>query len=541
MMKKFIITILLLASIPSLAQMVPQWKNVFGIPDYSAGYPKGMVTDSLGNTYMAEDVVNYNTGENTCHDPIIRKINSNGITEWYKNLAGVACQDEAAFIIKLHKNSLYISYSRIDTTLSLKTYCISKISKEGNILWRTITGTSYSYSTIGHEIIFDDNNIYTCGQTNGKIYKLNDSGNIVDSIHVMVNNIDSYVYSFKFLPQGRMYLISYTIENNIYKYYLSLRNADGTIAWSKLINGELPRLLHGNDNSIYEYHYRYETLVGYFVSINKYSHAGTLLWTQESLAEREISNNNKYNRYPLLSLSSDGNLILGVTSAINLFSYQSTAIIKKLNSQTGDSLWTFNPWNTNSLQGQFGNFTQDASGNIYAAYSALTTNWINGDSYSIVKLNSDGMLLRTTANNNFLNRRFNPSFIQILQDNSLIINGYYDGHVTFYEQSATIKFSQPVIITPNQNSLPNNFSLSQNYPNPFNPITVISFQLPVAGFTTLKVFDINGKEISDLVNENLSVGEYKINFDASALPSGVYYYKLTSGNFSETKKMILIK
>ena len=285
-MNILIITILLLASLPSYAQMTPMWKNVFGLPDYSAGYPKGMVTDSLGNTYLAEDVVNYNTGENTCHDPVIRKINSNGITEWYKNLAGVACQDEAAFVIKLHNNNLYISYSRIDTALSLRTYCISKISKEGNILWRTITGTSYSYSTIGHEIIFDDdNNIYTCGQTNGNIYKLNDSGNIIDSIHVMVNNIDSYVYNIKLLPQGRMYLISYNIENNIYKYYLSLRNADGTIAWSKLINGEFPQLLHGNDNSIYEYHYRYEALIGYFVSINKFSHSGALLWTQESLAE----------------------------------------------------------------------------------------------------------------------------------------------------------------------------------------------------------------------------------------------------------------
>lgn len=88
---------------------------------------------------------------------------------------------------------------------------------------------------------------------------------------------------------------------------------------------------------------------------------------------------------------------------------------------------------------------------------------------------------------------------------------------------------------------PEYFYLKQNYPNPFNPITVIGFQLPVAGFISLKVFDINGREVSELVNGNLNAGEYKINFNGSALPSGVYYYKLTSDNFSETKKMILIK
>ena len=89
--------------------------------------------------------------------------------------------------------------------------------------------------------------------------------------------------------------------------------------------------------------------------------------------------------------------------------------------------------------------------------------------------------------------------------------------------------------------VPRNFSLHQNYPNPFNPTTVIGFQLQAAGFTSLKVFDINGRIVSELVNENLKAGEYKINFDGSTLPSGVYYYKLTTINFVETKKMILIK
>ena len=90
-------------------------------------------------------------------------------------------------------------------------------------------------------------------------------------------------------------------------------------------------------------------------------------------------------------------------------------------------------------------------------------------------------------------------------------------------------------------SLPDKYYLSQNYPNPFNPNTVISFQLPAAGFVKLKVFDLLGREVANLVNENLSAGSYKYDFNASALPSGIYFYNLETENFSETKKMVLVK
>ncbi|GMU95272.1 T9SS type A sorting domain-containing protein [Ignavibacterium album] len=85
------------------------------------------------------------------------------------------------------------------------------------------------------------------------------------------------------------------------------------------------------------------------------------------------------------------------------------------------------------------------------------------------------------------------------------------------------------------------FYLNQNYPNPFNPTTVISWQAPVSGWQTLKVFDDLGNEIATLVNEYREAGRYKIEFDASSLASGVYIYKLTAGSFISSKKMMVIK
>ena len=91
-----------------------------------------------------------------------------------------------------------------------------------------------------------------------------------------------------------------------------------------------------------------------------------------------------------------------------------------------------------------------------------------------------------------------------------------------------VKYGVTTGITPVPNVTPDNFSLSQNYPNPFNPSTVLSYQLSVSGYVSLKVYDLNGKEVANLVNENQQAGRYELNFDAGkySLSSGIYFYKI---------------
>ena len=102
------------------------------------------------------------------------------------------------------------------------------------------------------------------------------------------------------------------------------------------------------------------------------------------------------------------------------------------------------------------------------------------------------------------------------------------------------KYSYSGLVTAELTS-PSSFSVKQNYPNPFNPATVISYQLPAAGSVTLKVYDILGKEVATLVNEEESAGNYKVTFNGSNLSSGVYFYQLRSGSLTDTKKLILMK
>jgi chitodextrinase len=92
-----------------------------------------------------------------------------------------------------------------------------------------------------------------------------------------------------------------------------------------------------------------------------------------------------------------------------------------------------------------------------------------------------------------------------------------------------------------EETLPGKYSLSQNYPNPFNPSTIIKYQILKAGSVTLKIYDVLGKEIKTLVNEEKAAGSYSVNFNASLLANGVYFYQIKSGGFTATKKMILLK
>lgn len=119
----------------------------------------------------------------------------------------------------------------------------------------------------------------------------------------------------------------------------------------------------------------------------------------------------------------------------------------------------------------------------------------------------------------------------------VVLEGFLaDGEVINYQITL-----DPVSVEQINSEIPNNFNLAQNYPNPFNPSTIISWQSPVAGHQTLKVYDVLGNEVATLVDEFRNAGTYEVIFDASLLASGIYFYRLQAGSFVETKKMILIR
>jgi len=122
-----------------------------------------------------------------------------------------------------------------------------------------------------------------------------------------------------------------------------------------------------------------------------------------------------------------------------------------------------------------------------------------------------------------------------------ISNGYELWMSCVSRGIAVLKVQYQPTISENPGNLPNDFVLYQNYPNPFNPTTTISFSIPSQSFVSLKVYDVLGNEVATLVNEEKPAGQYEVEFNSSHLASGVYFYRIQAGTFSQVKKMILSK
>jgi hypothetical protein len=123
----------------------------------------------------------------------------------------------------------------------------------------------------------------------------------------------------------------------------------------------------------------------------------------------------------------------------------------------------------------------------------------------------------------------NLQSIAVLKQTAKTVQYFYDNYIP---ELVNINYEPPP---------PEYYYLSQNYPNPFNPTTIIDYELPISGFVSLKVFDVLGREIATIVNEEKSAGVYQVEFYSENLSSGIYFYTLTSGAYSKTRKMVVLR
>jgi ligand-binding sensor domain-containing protein len=209
------------------------------------------------------------------------------------------------------------------------------------------------------------------------------------------------------------------------------------------------------------------------------------------------------------------------------------------------------------------NHITSTSGNIYAAVSIIgiyrSTNngssWFQANNgitttniYDITTFNNnvfaatpDGIFVSTNYGTNWSERSEGLSNVKRFAISLIIANNYVFSGI--YGQSVWRR-SYPEIISSVKNitsELPTEFALEQNYPNPFNSMTIIKFQILNPGNTEIKIFDLLGREVATLVNGFLQPGAYEISFDGNGLNSGVYFYRMTTDGFSDTKKLVLLK
>ncbi len=222
--------------------------------------------------------------------------------------------------------------------------------------------------------------------------------------------------------------------------------------------------------------------------------------------------------------------------------------------------FSYNVWRNSSRN----TYTYDEDGNMLTELTEIhyNTGWENRlrttytydeDGNMLTKLEEDwpynaweNSALYTYTfdeNNNAITGKcefwYNNAWVIGSNDMRLYYNNKND-YIRIYGYNCTVAYTQ---FTDVKDELKNSlvFTLSQNYPNPFNPSTSINFTLPNSEFVTLKIYDILGKEVTTLINEELNSGSYTKIWDGRNLSSGVYFYKLQAGKFSETKKMVLVR
>ena len=185
---------------------------------------------------------------------------------------------------------------------------------------------------------------------------------------------------------------------------------------------------------------------------------------------------------------------------------------------------------TNLLANSIGNFdgvARDTSGNYYF------TSWTTNKVYKYDKNFANPPIIVASGFNGPSNLSYNP------RGNLLIVPNFNSNIITYVQLNL-------IGIKKIESNISNEFKLYQNYPNPFNPTTNIRFQIKESGFVILKVYNILGKKIAILINEKLQSGIYEIPFSINQftsiqIPSGIYFYRLETDKFSDTKKMLLIK
>ena len=180
-------------------------------------------------------------------------------------------------------------------------------------------------------------------------------------------------------------------------------------------------------------------------------------------------------------------------------------------------------------------------------YTSSYSQLINSFYLSVEHIRADTLVQTKQYNISISNPHISINLTDLLVGDKIKLKATITDSTIFYNVDhypdtgwAVMNVLPPVMNVENGKQ-PIDFELAQNYPNPFNLITRIRYQIPKSAFVTIKVYDVLGNKIETLIKEEKIAGSYEIDFNGSALTSGIYYYRITAGNYSQTRKMILIK
>lgn len=514
-------------------QPTQEWvrRYSWGTNNFTSGL--SVKLDSAGNVYV---LVSQGT-DSTYRDYGLLKYSQTGNLIWnvYYNSPGNLDDKPIAFDVS-EAGDVYITGSS-GINFMYQTLTV-KYNSNGILQWDKLFTGLYE----GNDIAIDRyGNILIVGN-DSKIIKYDQSGDTLWTREIIISNYSNILTKLVLDDSANVYAAGYSIINNQTTSYLTVKyNSNGVLKWFSIygVTG-----FAASANSIAVDSNRYVYVVGVLnvpqpgfwdnvlIKINP---NGVLQWSRNYTG---INNNHSCSFSPVgLSVTPTGSNIYYTTSC---YAPGSSRFVTLSYNSNGDTNWTREY--TINVTGIPNNnpktLKMDKYHNIYITGNVYSP--VMGNDYISIKYLPNGVQQWVATYNGYNN--FGDYANDIIIDSSLIfVTGLSKNTTNTTYEATTIKYNQPIGILTNTSELPSRFKLYQNYPNPFNSTTIINYEIPVKSFAQLNIYNILGQKIKTLIEKELQPSYYTIIFNSESMTSGIYFYKMSAGDITYTKKMIILK
>jgi uncharacterized delta-60 repeat protein len=519
-----------------------QWVQRYNGPGNANDYANAIAVDASGNVHITGS--SYGTGGDK-EDYATIKYNSQSVLLWSVRHNGAGGDhDEAVDITVDGSGNVYVTGYCSEPTGD--NYITIKYNSAGVQQWYKRYTGSYGGADWARSIAVWAGNVYVTGKSQSSstnydyvTIKYNSAGveQWIQRYDAPGNSYDDAT-SIAVDGSGNVYVTGGSVGSGTGLDYATIKyNSAGVQEWIKRYNGP------GNDydransmavdgaGNVYVTGESWGGATGYDYATIKYNSTGVQQW-----AIRYNGPAGNFDQALSIAVDGVGNVfVTGASQGSGTFRDYATVKYSSLGFQQWASRYN-GPGNSDD---NATSIAVDGSGYLYVTGSSGGSG--TSMDYATIKYNNVGGIQQWAARYNGPGNGQDYATSLVLDGSgSIYVTGYSQGSGSGFDY-ATVKYSQPVGIEGNNSEIPDKFSLEQNYPNPFNPSTTIGFSLKSEGNVSIKVYDIQGKEVANPVEEKLTAGIYEFKFDASKLSSGTYFYKMVTSDFTDIKKMVIVK
>ncbi len=534
----------------SFSQVAQQWAARYN--NGSTDQCNAMTVDASGNVYVTGSS---RSGGAFTEDIATAKYNSSGVVQWTKRLVGTGFGEDHGYAITVDgTGNVYVTGRTWMGTGSNNDIVTIKYNSFGDSLWvKKYNGAGSNHDEANSITVDASGNVYVTGTSFGTV---SSHGLFQNYITIKYNSAglqqwaaayngpgtdNDYAYSIAVDGSGNVYITGVsgggsTGSGDTYDDYATLKyNSSGVMQWVSRYTGM------GGTGLDFAYQLKIDALgnvyvtgkstgttSGYDYATIKYNTGGTMMWVSRYNGP-DNDNDEAYS----IALDRTGNVYVTGKSDGGASTVFDIATVKY--NSLGVQQWAGRYNGSSSMNDEGKAVTVDTALNVYV--TGYSTNPSTSQDFQTIKYNTLGSQQWEMKYTNSGSAGSQDGAVSVFADNSG--NVYAAGSSSL--DYAVVKYSSVTGINPTTNETADKFELKQNYPNPFNPGTKISFKIADIGNVSLMVYDINGKEVEILINKQMLPGNYEVAFDASELSSGIYFYELASGEFIQTKKMLLVK